>query len=98
MSMTLTLLEPTPENRYFQGVWSRFFGQFMQSGREKAGLTTDQAAILAGIDPGQWSAMEVGNWLPETRLQFHSIAAVLDIQWETMVGVVMLCREAWGIQ
>lgn len=98
MGTVSTLLQSTPENQYFQGLWSRFFGQFMQSGREKAGLAVDQAAVLAGIDPGQWSAMEAGNWLPETRLQFRSIAATLDIDWETMAGVVMLCRQAWGIQ
>ncbi len=98
MGTHFMLLQPTPENQYFQGLWSRFFGQFMQSGREKAGLSVDQAAVLAGIDPGQWSAMEVGNWLPETRLQVRSIAAALDIDWETMAGVVLLCRQAWGIE
>ena len=98
MSMTFAPLPLTDENKYFQGVWARFFGQFMQSGREKAGLSVDQAAVLAGIDPGQWSAMEAGNWLPETRLQVRSIAAALDIDWETMAGVVLLCRQAWGIE
>jgi len=92
-----SLLEPTPENQYLEGVWSRFFGPFMQSGREKAGLSVDHAAALAGIDPGQWSAMEAGDWLPETRQQFHLIASALDIDWDTMVGVVMMCRGAWGL-
>lgn len=98
MSMTFSPLPSTFDSNYFQGAWARFFGQFMQSSREKAGLSVEQAAVLAGIDPGQWTAMEVGNWLPETRLQFRSIAAALDIDWETMAGVVMLCRQAWGIK
>jgi hypothetical protein len=93
-----SLLEPTPENQYLEGVWSRFFGQFMQSGREKAGLSVDHAAALASIDPGQWSAMEVGNWLPETRQQFRSIAAALNIEWSLMVSVVQMCSQAWGIK
>jgi hypothetical protein len=41
--------------------------------------------------------MEAGDWLPETRQQFHLIASALDIDWDTMVGVVMMCRGAWGL-
>jgi hypothetical protein len=86
------------DNQYFQGVWARMFGQFIQSGREKAGLAVEPAAWLADIDPQQWSAMEAGDWLPTTRQQFQLIAAALDIQWETMSRMVAMCSQAWGIR
>jgi transcriptional regulator with XRE-family HTH domain len=97
MSIMFTPLPPTVENRYFQGVWSRMFGSFMASGREKAGLSVEQAAEMTGIGAQRWSAMEAGEWLPETRQQFHLVAVALDIEWDTMVSIVMMCREAWGL-
>jgi len=65
--------------------------------REKAGLSVEQAAGMTCIGAQRWSAMEAGDWLPETRQQFHLIASALDIDWDTMVGVVMMCRGAWGL-
>ena len=97
MGTMFTPLPSTTENKYFEGVWSRMFGSFMASGREKAGLSVERAAKLTGIDAQRWSAMEAGDWLPETRQQFHLIASGLDIDWDTMVGVVMMCRGAWGL-
>jgi transcriptional regulator with XRE-family HTH domain len=95
--MLFAPLPSTTENRYFQGVWSRMFGTFMASGREKAELSVEQAAVLTGMGSEQWSAMEAGAWLPETRQQFRSIAAALNIDWTTMVSIVMMCRGAWGL-
>lgn len=97
MSTMFTPLPSTAENEYFEGVWSRMFGSFMASGREKAALSVEQAAKLTGIGAQRWSAMEAGHWLPETRQQFRSIAAALDINWDTMVSIVMMCRGAWGL-
>jgi transcriptional regulator with XRE-family HTH domain len=98
MYTMFTPLPSTAENKYFEGVWSRIFGSFMASGREKAGLSVEQAADLTGIEAQMWSAMEAGDWLPETRQQFHLIAAALDIEWTLMVSVVQMCSQAWGIQ
>ena len=97
MSMMFTPLPSTVENEYFQGLFSRLFGSFMASAREKAALTVEQAARMTGIGAQRWSAMEAGDWLPETRQQFHLVAAALDIEWDTMVGIVMMCRGAWGL-
>lgn len=96
--MLLTLLPSTTENEYFEGVWARMFGSFMASGREKASLSVEQVAELTGIEAAQWSAMEAGDWLPENRQQFRSIAAALNIEWPLMVSVVQLCSQAWGIK
>ena len=99
MSINRTILQSaSADEQYFQGVWSRIFGAFMQSGREKAGLSVENAAELAGMDPRNWLAMETGAWLPTTRQQFQFIAAALDIDWPTMTRIVAMCSQAWGVQ
>ena len=98
MSMTFAPLPPTSDSEYFQGVWGRFFGKFIESGREKAGLSIEQAAILAGIGVEEWTAIEAGASLPTTRQQFQLIAAALDVDWDTMASIVLMCSQAWGIQ
>jgi transcriptional regulator with XRE-family HTH domain len=74
------------------------FGQFIQSGREKAGLSVEQAAELAGMCVEDWAGIEVGTWLPNTRRQFRSIAAALDLEWTMMASIILMCRQAWGVQ
>ncbi|MGA8740154.1 MAG: helix-turn-helix transcriptional regulator [Terracidiphilus sp.] len=98
MSMTFTPLSLTTENLFLQGAWSRMFGHFIESGREKAGLSIEQAAELAGMSTEDWAGLEVGSWLPNTRRQFRSIAVALGIEWHTMTEIVLMCRQAWGIQ
>ena len=98
MSMEFATLPLTDDNSYFQGFWTRMFGQFIQSGREKSGLSIEQAAILAGMSAEDWAGLEIGAWLPNTRRQFRSIAGALDIDWETMTRIILMCRQAWGVQ
>jgi hypothetical protein len=38
--------------------------------------------------------MEAGEWLPETRQQFHLVAAALDIEWSLMLSVVQMRSQA----
>jgi hypothetical protein len=98
--MTCTVLPSTSDDQqYFRGFWARIFGQFIQSAREKAGLAVEPAAWLAGMSSTEeWVSLEAGDLLPSTREEFRSIAAALDIPWETMTSVVLMCRQAWGIQ
>ena len=98
MSMLFAPLPTTTDNEYFQGAWRRFFGRFIESGREKAGLSVEQAATLAGIGVEEWTAIEAGATLPATRQQLRAIADALNIEWGTMARIVLLCRHAWGIQ
>ena len=98
MSIEFTPLPLTTENLYFQNVWSRMFGHFIESGREKAGLSIEQAAYLAGMGAEDWAGIEVGTWLPTTRRQFRSIAGALGIEWATMTSIILMCRQAWGVE
>ena len=98
MSMSFAFLQSNNDNDCFQGVWARVFGHFIQSAREKAGLSVENAAELAGMDARNWLATESGAWLPTTRQQLQFMAAALDIDWPTMVRIITLCRTAWGIE
>ena len=98
MSMSFTCFDSNDDKQYFQGVWARMFGHFIQSGREKAGLPIEAAAWFANLDDQQWSAMESGDLLPTTREQLQLVASALDIPWDTMSRMIVMCRQAWGIQ
>ena len=98
MSMYFTPLPSTDDSRYFEGLWARLFGQFIQSAREKAGLAVESAAWLADMCPQEWTSIEAGDLLPTSREQLELIAVALDIKWATMASIVAMCRQAWGIQ
>ncbi len=98
MITSLAFLPSTDDNQYFQELWARVFGRFIQSAREKAGLSVENAAELAGMDHRNWRATESGSWLPTTKQQLQFMAAAVDIDWPTMTRVVTMCREAWGIK
>ena len=98
MNTPLAFLPSTDDNNYFQGVWARVFGRFIRSARERAGLSVENAAKLANLDPRNWLATESGSWLPTTKQQLQLMAAAVDIDWPTMTRIITLCREAWGIE
>ena len=83
---------------YFRGVWARVFGRFIFSARERAGLSIENAARVAGMDPRNWRATESGSWLPATKQQLQLMAAAVHIDWPIMVRIITLCRSAWGIE
>jgi transcriptional regulator with XRE-family HTH domain len=81
-----------------QQVWSRLFGTFMQSAREKAGRSIEQTALLAGMDAAEWSAIEAGTHLPNSRHELEAMADALEMKFDAMAQVVCLCRQAWGFK
>ena len=97
MSMLFAPLPSTTENQYFQGVWSRMFGAFIESARGKAGLAVEPAAGWpawcpeVGVDRGRRPAPD------------YQAAAPLDRRGSRYrVGhdgqIVLMCRQAWGVQ
>jgi len=98
MSMPFLALPSTTESTYFQGFSARLFGQFVQSAREKAGLAIEPAAWMTGMCVEEWTSLEAGDLLPTSREKCQLIAAALDVEWETMTRIIMMCRQAWGIQ
>lgn len=98
MSMAFAPLPLTDDSRYFQGVWARMFGHFIQSARQKAGRSVEETAALAGMDPAQWLGVEAGDYLPMTCRQLHVVADAVAMERAAMAAVVLLCRQAWEMQ
>ena len=97
MSMLFALpLASDPDHH--DNFWARLFGRFMQGARENAGSSIEETAILAGMDVAEWSAIEAGKLLPNTRQQFSSMAEALGMSWSGMAEIVQLCRGAWGLK
>ena len=46
----------------------------------------------------EWVSLEAGDLLLTTREQLQAVARALDIPWETMTHIILMCRQAWGIQ
>jgi hypothetical protein len=47
--------------------------------RWRLNLSAERAAALAGLNVGQWLAMETGNWIPEERTVVRAIADTLQL-------------------
>ena len=97
MSKMFAPLPAGSDSAFFEGFSARMFGAFIESAREKAGRSIEQAAMLAGISATQWTAIEAGNQLPSTRSGLRALADAAGIEWDTMASIVLLCRQAWGV-
>ena len=77
-------------------MWGRLFGCGIRENRLKAGLSVEEAARLSGMEVSQWAAMEEGC-VPQTTDQLHSIAGTLEISYDRLLNLVLLCRQAWEL-
>jgi hypothetical protein len=77
-------------------MWGRLFGCGIQENRENAGLSIEQAARLSGMEVSEWVAMEEGC-VPQTTDQLRSIAGTLEISYDRLLNLVLLCRQAWEL-
>jgi transcriptional regulator with XRE-family HTH domain len=77
-------------------VWGSLFGRGIQEARNNAGLSVEEAAHLAGMEVSEWVAMEEGC-VPQTTDQLHSIAGTLEISYDRLLNLVLLCRQAWEL-
>lgn len=79
---------------YERQVWGEFFGDLIRSARETRSLSVEEASRAAGMAVSEWEAIETGA-APGTREQLQAVAAGLAIEWDAMVPLVLLCRQAW---
>ncbi len=89
-------LPPTYVPELRRQVWGRLFGHGIQISRTEAGLTIEEAARLSGIELSEWMAIEDGH-VPQQVDQLRSIAATLEISFEKLLNMALLCREAWEL-
>jgi len=75
--------------------WGEFFGMLIQGVRQEMGRSTEETARRAGMTASAWEAIEAGR-VPRTREQLVSMAGALDMDWDGMATLAVLCRKAWG--
>src|SRR5437868_2276933 len=76
--------------------WAGIFAQAVRHNRQARGLSLEQAAQLAGMEASEWAAIEAGA-VPQTTAQLQSIAGTLEIGYDRLLNLVLLCRDAWQI-
>jgi transcriptional regulator with XRE-family HTH domain len=76
-------------------VWGQFFGMLIQGAREEKGRSIEETARLAGMTVSEWEEIEAGR-VPSTREQLVSMASALEVDWNGMASLAVLCRRAWG--
>jgi transcriptional regulator with XRE-family HTH domain len=94
MSMSV-YSQPIPNPARRQAV-ARLFGRCIEKIRESKGLSVDEAASLAGMEPSEWAAIEAGH-VPDDQAQLHSIAGALEVRYEQIVQMAIVCKGAWGL-
>lgn len=92
--MSMTINNQEDFHRVQRLVWGRFFGLFIQKGREKRGCSVEEVAHLAGMEASEWLAVEAGG-VPETAAQLRLMGAALQFSKVQLATVVQLCRGAW---
>jgi transcriptional regulator with XRE-family HTH domain len=74
--------------------WARIFGKAIEENRLARGLSIEDAAQLAGMEISEWAAIEAGV-VPQTEAELRSIAGTLEIGYDRMLNLVLLCWDAW---
>ena len=76
--------------------WGRVFGLGIQEARKSAGLSIEDAAHLSGMESSEWMAIEGGH-VPQETDRLRAMAAALEVSFEKIFNLVLLCREAWEL-
>jgi transcriptional regulator with XRE-family HTH domain len=69
---------------------------FVGSIRKKTGCSIEEVASRIGMTIEEWEQVEDGTLLPNTPEQVQVLAYALDVEWDAMVEIVSLCRNAWA--
>jgi hypothetical protein len=51
---------------------------------------------LAGIEISEWAAIEDG-YVPQDQNRLRAMAAAMEISFDRIAMLVLLCREAWEL-
>ena len=74
----------------------RLFGFGIQEMRQNSVLSIEEAARLAGIEVSEWAAIEDG-YVPRETNRLRAMAGALEISYDQLFNLVLLCREAWEL-
>jgi hypothetical protein len=74
--------------------WGRLFGAFLRDARLERGRSVEDAAGAAGMEVGEWEAVEAGQ-VPNGAL-ICRMADALGVDRMGIASLVLFCHEAWG--
>jgi transcriptional regulator with XRE-family HTH domain len=87
---------PTYQPEFRRQFWGGLFGYAIQKNRQNAGLSVGEAARLSGMEVSEWAAIEDG-YVPQETNRLRAMAAALEISYDQLLNLVLLCREAWEL-
>src|SRR4051794_34435668 len=93
------MLAPLPPNylpEMRRQTWGRLFGLSIRAARTEAGMSIEEAAGLSGMQISEWMAIEDGH-VPQEMDRLRAMAAAIEISFEKLFNMVLLCREAWEL-
>jgi len=97
MSITILPSQIAPSASFTLGqFWAGVFARAIEHNRQARGLSVEDAAQLAGMKASEWAALEAGT-VPRTEAELHAIAGTLEIGYEQLLNLVLLCRDAWEV-
>jgi transcriptional regulator with XRE-family HTH domain len=97
MSMTILESQSSPSANFaLRRFWAGIFAKAIRHNRQARGLSVEDAAQLAGMEASEWAAIEAGS-VPQTTAQLHALAGTLEIGYDRLLNLVLLCRDAWEL-
>jgi transcriptional regulator with XRE-family HTH domain len=96
--MTILGIQSSPSANFAlrRRFWAGVFAEAIAYNRQARGLSVEDAAELAGMDASEWAAIEAGS-VPQTAAQLQSMAGTLEIHYDRLLNLVLLCRDAWEL-
>jgi transcriptional regulator with XRE-family HTH domain len=89
-------LQSFPSAAIVRAFWTNVFSSAIRQARQGCGLSVEQAAQLAGMEASEWAVIEAGLG-PPTIVQLHSMAGTLEISYDRLLNLALLCRDAWEV-
>jgi transcriptional regulator with XRE-family HTH domain len=72
------------------------FGHCIQEARKKSDLSIEEAARLSGMKSSEWMAIEEGS-VPQDINQMRAMTDAMEISFDKIATLVLVCREAWEL-
>jgi len=89
-------LHPSIATDYRRQFWGHMFGDGIRISRERAGISVEEAAGLSGMAVSEWMTIEDGN-VPRDVTRLRAIAAAIEVSYDQIASLALLCREAWKL-
>ena len=90
ISITISSVQIAPSANFaLRRFWAGIFAK-------ARGLSLYDAARLAEMETSEWAAIEAGA-VPRTAAELYAIAGPLEIGYDRLLDLVLLCWDAWEL-